>query len=955
MHNVESDSAFTSEESVEADLLDGPPHIPRNDTVVRDDTGSEPSAESDLSGSTETYHNPELDSAIVRRLFPPADGTPAEQLAPDAGGIEIDYFTIEKRIGIGGMGAVFRALDTRLQRIVALKVLSPSLSAEPNAVLRFKNEARAAARLDDSGIARVYHYGEASGLHYIAFEFIEGVNVRDQICKVNRVAPAEAVRIALHITAALKHTAAMGVVHRDIKPSNIILMPDGRAKLVDLGLARKPSTDSYGELTVPGTTLGTFDYISPEQAKDPRTVDVRGDIYSLGCTLYHMLTGEPPYSEGTLLQKLLDHQGKSVPDARVKNSSVPVALSAVLKKMMASQPKQRYATPDDLRFDLERVARAVGLRLDVPVSPLPDRQPHGAFWERNAIWFLAGSVLLLLVAGVEHFATTSDVDSGVENLLAGLEQVGPSTTESDEVSPTSSMGGTSGSSQLVDGSADGATQPVGVAIGSPESTDESPFLLGTDLADGPVPPSPAAPINLPKPPWKAPIAAIGPAEYSGGGSVKPQTLADPPGASGPAAGETGTVLAPRPTETPDGKLVRLISADSGTSTAFRSIESACASAANNDVIELAFDGPAQLGPERRPILIDGKNLTIRAVERSDDGKPYRPVLQFESDSTMTAPTSARIIIRDGSLRLQGVAISATVPTDASAWTLISFPPRGSLRISDASITVRNPSRRPGAVFTPAPRSSTAISTVVALGSAKPPASFSVEIDNSFIRAESALLKTNGNSPGRLDLRNVAIATDGPVMQLTGGVENVAEGAAIDMRLDHTTIVSRGPFLTADAGSVRQSLMPIGVTARDSIFRIGSDQPLISFVGESDVDSLRRLLTWTGENNRYDGPVEFWSIEAPGQMIPSSSRDFDQWVAYWSDSMQSGNEATASTERLPWLNDPALIPPIEMTPDYVAFSISSISPEDIPLIQGTQHSPVGVKPDELPRFLDTSRP
>lgn len=123
----------------------------------------------------------------------------------------------------------------------------------------------------------------------------------------------------LQISVALKHTAAAGVVHRDIKPSNLIITPQGRAKLVDWGLARKERVDENSlDLTASGTTLGTFDYISPEQARDPRSVDVRSDIYSLGCTSYHMLTGSPPYAEGTVLQKLLDHQGKSAPDPREK-------------------------------------------------------------------------------------------------------------------------------------------------------------------------------------------------------------------------------------------------------------------------------------------------------------------------------------------------------------------------------------------------------------------------------------------------------------------------------------------------------------------------------------------------------------------------------------------------------------------------------------------------------------
>src|SRR5580704_6128433 len=247
------------------------------------------------------------------------DAPPAVDGAPSAVGCRLGHFRIEATIGSGGMGAVFRAVDERLDRVVALKVLSPSLSRDTGSIQRFLNEARAAARLDHDNIARVFYVGEDRGLNFIAHEFVTGRTVRDIIHDHGALEPREAVNYALQLAAALRHTAAAGVVHRDIKPSNIIITPRGRAKLVDLGLAKKVASESVGDLTIAGTTLGTFDYISPEQAKDPRNVDVRSDIYSLGCTLYHMLAGEPPYPEGTVLQKLLDHQAKDIPDPARKN------------------------------------------------------------------------------------------------------------------------------------------------------------------------------------------------------------------------------------------------------------------------------------------------------------------------------------------------------------------------------------------------------------------------------------------------------------------------------------------------------------------------------------------------------------------------------------------------------------------------------------------------------------
>src|SRR4029077_2624587 len=242
------------------------------------------------------------------------------------------------------------------------------------------------------------------GLHYIAFEFISGTNVRDLILEQTRLSVGDTLNYVLQIASALVHTSAQGVVHRDIKPSNIIITPNGRAKLVDLGLARKETKDEQAvDLTVAGTTLGTFDYISPEQARDPRSADVRSDIYSLGCTLYHMLTGEPPYPEGTVLQKLLQHQGDDAPDPSQKNRQVPENLSVVVRKMMAKDPRRRYQTAEQLVRDLMLVAGTMGLRSISPeglvwLASQPDRGP---FWQRHLAWMVTAALLFVIVSVIE--------------------------------------------------------------------------------------------------------------------------------------------------------------------------------------------------------------------------------------------------------------------------------------------------------------------------------------------------------------------------------------------------------------------------------------------------------------------------------------------------------------------------------------------------------------------------
>jgi len=307
-------------------------------------------------------------------------------------------FTLEEAIGAGGMGAVFRAHDSTLDREVALKMLPPDQVDDPEVVQRFYQEGRSAARLDHENIARVYSLGRDGPFHYIVFEYVAGETVRRRVDEGGPMPAAEAVDVTLQIAQALVHASIRGVVHRDVKPSNIIITPEGRAKLVDMGLARRFERRSErGGLTQTGMTLGTFDYISPEQARDPRDVDVRSDLYSLGCTLFHMLTGQPPFPGGTVLQKLLQHQEEPPPDVRELNPSVPPALARVLEKLLAKDRDRRCQSPEQLVRDLLGVAGRAGLAL--PHFEVPASQVERPAWERPLV-LLTPLGFALLAAGL---------------------------------------------------------------------------------------------------------------------------------------------------------------------------------------------------------------------------------------------------------------------------------------------------------------------------------------------------------------------------------------------------------------------------------------------------------------------------------------------------------------------------------------------------------------------------
>lgn len=284
--------------------------------------------------------------------FAPMPSPPVHELV----GQSLDHYRIESLVGVGGMGAVFRGRDQRLDRVVAIKVV-PMAHRRADAMRRFRMEAQSAAKLDHPNIARVYYVGETERWSYIVFEFIEGTNLRQLVLEHGLLTVEDATNFTCQVAEALQHAHERGVVHRDIKPSNILIGTDGKAKLVDMGLARTTELDrSTGDLTASGVTLGTFDYISPEQAHDPRDADVRSDIYSLGCTLYFLLTGQPPFPDGTALQKLLMHGTKMPEDPRFFRNDLSDALIAILRKMMAKKPRDRYQEPADLVNDLRMLA-----------------------------------------------------------------------------------------------------------------------------------------------------------------------------------------------------------------------------------------------------------------------------------------------------------------------------------------------------------------------------------------------------------------------------------------------------------------------------------------------------------------------------------------------------------------------------------------------------------------------
>jgi serine/threonine-protein kinase len=265
---------------------------------------------------------------------------------------------------------------------------------------RFQIEARSAARLDHPNIARAHYVGEDRGLQYIVFEYIHGTNLRDLVYESGPLQLNDVLNVGLQIAGALTHSWEREVVHRDIKPSNILIAHDGLAKLVDMGLARLEYLgQAEHDETATGVTLGTFDYISPEQARNPRDADIRSDIYSLGCTLFFMLTSRPPFPDGNVLQKLLAHQSEPAPDVRELRPDVPDSLAKVISTMLAKSPDDRYQTPIDLSAALTSCVEQLGLV--PPAASLPTYMGTWPapvqVWRQHLPWIVPTALLLVVV------------------------------------------------------------------------------------------------------------------------------------------------------------------------------------------------------------------------------------------------------------------------------------------------------------------------------------------------------------------------------------------------------------------------------------------------------------------------------------------------------------------------------------------------------------------------------
>ena len=295
-------------------------------------------------------------------------------------GLVLGDYVVLDQIGAGGMGQVFKAWHRTMERTVALKKLPQKTIESPQAVERFRREVKAAARLMHPNIVTALHAGQHEGIHYLVMKYVEGNDLADVLAERGPLPVAEALDYMIQSARGLEYAHDQGVVHRDIKPANLLLDQRGTVKILDMGLARMHQADRPVEtarserLTESGQVMGTFDYMAPEQAQDTHHADHRADVYSLGCTLYRLLTGDPPYQRHMRVQTLYAHCEAPIPSLCEARPDVPARLDAACQKMMAKRPEDRQPSMAAVVADLEACVAPQAPPVQGPVPP-PAPQP----------------------------------------------------------------------------------------------------------------------------------------------------------------------------------------------------------------------------------------------------------------------------------------------------------------------------------------------------------------------------------------------------------------------------------------------------------------------------------------------------------------------------------------------------------------------------------------------------
>lgn len=779
-------------------------------------------------------------------------GTPAE-IGPSLIGKRLEHYELLEFVGGGGMGAVFRGRDTRLGREVAVKVLLRDQASEET-IRRFRNEAQSAARLDHRNIARVHYVGDDGGWNFIVFEYIEGKNLREVVAENGPLSIADALNYTRQVALALEHASSRDVVHRDIKPSNVLLTPGGMIKLVDMGLARLHQVESgFEDLTASDVTLGTFDYISPEQARDPRVADVRSDIYSLGCTLYFMLSGAPPFPDGNALQKMLRHSGEEPPDVRLFRPELSPAVLGLLAKMLAKRPVQRQQSAEQLIQEIERAAAAVGVKLASTPTEARPRVPQTANpWRDAAPIALPAAVLIAATIAVGYFNRPDSQAAAPLTLRAGLPaEMERPTVPPPEIVPSATQGQAPPSGLVRDPPAAATIAPppsniASAVIGDATATPSFDRLvsptgpaINSRASEAAAGSPPAAPLIVGEPPDSlavrmAAAASLAPAP----GAPAPQPVSPPEVAPPSKPAGARIYVHPHPEE------VALSAGSEAVPTLALAVQRAAKLGLTE--IELDFDGPLS----EIPFDVTAPRLTIKPAPRR------KPVILFQP--TDAAEPEQRRMIRmlggpSARLQIQGMEFRFLLPDEPSfGWSLASVYQGQQLDFSDCCFTIRDQTSAGlpvhdlvSLVVANPRRAADAMKMDDELAMA---VKLQVMLNRCVVRGDTLLLSLPEEIPLQLTWVDGLFASPRRLIETGGCLNRPRWHERLELTLARVSVYARQGVFQAKRRADAAHHLELDVQSDDSIYAADPDVPLFEFVDLQSVDDFKSRFT--GANNGY---------------------------------------------------------------------------------------------------------
>ncbi|MDR2172013.1 MAG: serine/threonine protein kinase [Planctomycetaceae bacterium] len=825
-------------------------------------------------------------------------------------GTLLGHFMVQNYIGGGGMGRVYLATDTSLDRKVAIKVLPHQRANDQSTVARFMNEAKSAARLNHEHIAQVYFAGEQDGVPFIVFEYVEGTNIRKMINDFGVFPLPQTLNYMLQISHALAHAADNGVVHRDVKPSNILITREGKAKLIDMGLARllNPS-DGAGDLTASGVTLGTFDYISPEQARDPRNADIRSDIYSLGCTFFFMLAGRPPFPEGTVLQKLLQHQGDLPPDIREIQPNIPNEIAILIQKMMAKDPRQRFQTPEILIAALTIIARKIGMqpagRGNILWTMPSTKKPP--FFLKHAIWLSTFVILFGAFAIMNLFGNKSgqlDLPKIPEPLQIITENTkknnnGAANNKQNELATKNLINQLAAKDTIIFDRQILSNYPIleTIIAGNINANKSDNFSLrlfeknqfGVRLAPAPV------------------SAAVLPETYISATIKTNNNHSEYAKNSNSRDTETKSILRVDPSF--DSRFDPDFPVESSSDPAgdsalgrirtYTNLKSAIEAAGENSMIVLHWNDSLVV----EPFSVSDQNIRFVAAEG------FRPVILFEPAKTAETTTGIRSMITVNSCEIEFVDVSIEMRISqnvlASRWTLFDFTGVNKLDFSHGIITISNAtanfspyhqdvvffrsSRLPqilngisfltdwgigGRLFNETgnniwridnammerfiPGKNTLINEKNNNNVNKPELSnqINIKFNNSMIRGEATVLQCEVTTGIDVVAGQSIIATAKPFIQIEEN-RQVNPIKPVNIKFDHVTFASRQSFAKLMTNNSETTKFDCNI--QSSMF-ILNNTPLFEYAGKITQDKINSIFKWNGNKNDFQNITTAWQIK-----------------------------------------------------------------------------------------------